>query len=57
MVKKALSQVYINRSSGHLIELNATELKSFTCLFLSCALVELRDNSRDSHMTQLDLDL
>ena len=57
MVKKALSQVSINRSSGHLIKLNATELKSFTCLFLSCALVELRDNSRDSHMTQLDLDL
>ena len=29
--KKALSQVSVNRRSGHLIELNATELKSFTC--------------------------
>ena len=30
MVKKALSQVSVNGSSGHLIELNATLLKSIT---------------------------
>ena len=30
--KKALSQVCVNRSSGHFMELNAIQLKSVTCV-------------------------
>ena len=31
MVKKTVLQVFVNGSSGHLIELNTTLLKSITC--------------------------
>ena len=31
LVKKAILQVSVNGSGGHLIELNATLLKSITC--------------------------
>ena len=62
MVTKALLQVSVNRNRGHLIELNATELKSitcgkptFACSFISCAVVELRDGIGDCHMIQYDL--
>ena len=47
MVKQAISQVSVNYSSGHLIELYATELISitcgkptFACSFISCVIVE-----------------
>ena len=64
MVKKGLLQVFINRCSGHLIELYATDLKVLHVVnphlhahLLSCALVKLRANTGDCHMTQYDLDL
>ena len=49
MVKKALLQVYVNSSSGHLTELLATEIKYLQVVnqhlhihLLSCVLVEHR---------------
>ena len=41
MVNKALSQVSVNRSSGQLIELYATELKSIARR-LGCAIITAR---------------
>ena len=58
-VKQAISQVSVNYSSSHLIELYATELISitcgeltFACSFISCVLVEIRDSTGVCHMTQ-----
>ena len=65
MVKMALSQVSVDGSSGHLIELNAATLLKVLHVvnphlhdhLLSFALVELGDSTGDCHITQYDLDL
>ena len=57
MVKKDLLQVSVNGSSGHLIELNASLLKSITCgrPTYACSFVVICTG--DCHVTQYDLDL
>ena len=59
MVQQAISQFSVNYSSGHLIELYATELISitcgkttFACSFISCVIIERRESAGGCHMTQ-----
>ena len=43
MVKKALSQVSVKRSSGHFIELNTIEMKNVTCVepIFACSFIAM----------------